>query len=97
MRDGKLARRDIRCKEALLSIDNFNRLYLEWHLAVFRERPDDVIEADEGLGTIEGSDLDEDVAGIDGDLGMLTIDDGWNWADHIVAIQNQGVDWTVAD
>lgn len=86
MRNCKLPRWDIRSKEFIFSIDDLYGLDLEWHLTVLRKGPDDVIETDKGFGSVQGCHLDEDVAGVDWDFGVLAVDDGWDWADDVIAI-----------
>ena len=78
---------DIGRKKALFTIDDFHGLNLEWHLAVLWERPDDVIEANEGFGSVEGSYLYEHISGVYRYLGVFTVDDRWDWANHIIAIE----------
>jgi hypothetical protein len=47
----------------------------EWVLAVLREHGDEDIYNNLNLCTIRCSDLNKDIAGIEGNLGMVAVDD----------------------
>ena len=78
--------RNIRGDKLLLTIDDLHRLNLELVLAVLREGPNEGIEAYVGLGSVEGSDLDEDVFGVYRYFRVLSVDDGGNRTNYFVGI-----------
>lgn len=95
--DNELPWVDIGRQESFLPVDDLHWLHLEGNLAVLREGPDDVVEANESLRPVEGGDLNKDVSGVDGDLGALAVDDGRDGADHVVGIEHKRVNWAVSN
>lgn len=76
MPQGELVGRYIRRYDFLFPSYNFDRFDRVAFFTVLREGPNDGVEADIGLGSAEGSHLDQHVLGVDGDLGEFAVDDG---------------------
>lgn len=96
---GGLAGLENRCDTAEVVVlrDNLDGLDGEGLLAVHGEHGDKHVGDDGELGHVGGGDLDEDVGGVEGDLGVLAVDDGGQRADDAVGIKDDGVHGGVAD
>ncbi|GIX61188.1 uncharacterized protein BcabD6B2_06230 [Babesia caballi] len=60
--------------------------------AVLREAVDEHVQADAALHAVSGRDLDEDVAGVEGDLGVGGVGDGRPGADPAGGVAEDGVE-----
>lgn len=49
------------------------------------------------LGLVESSDLNENVLGVQADLGMVTVDNGRQRANSLLGVVNDWVDWAVSN
>lgn len=76
---------------------NLDGLDGEGLVAVLGEHGDHDVADNVELGLIGGGDLDEDVLGVEGDLGVVAVDDGRQRADGLVGVEDDGVDGLVAD
>ena len=61
------------------------------------EHCDQCVKNNAGLGQVCGCHLKEDVLGVETDLGMFSIDDGWEGQDDIVGVINDWIDWTILE
>mmetsp|Transcript_47350 Transcript_47350/g.78863 ORF Transcript_47350/g.78863 Transcript_47350/m.78863 type:complete len:306 (+) Transcript_47350:750-1667(+) len=66
-------------------------------LAVLDKHGGDDVEDDLGLGAVGGGDLDKDVLGVEGDLGVVTVDDGWQRQDDVLAVIDDRVRRKIPD
>lgn len=71
--------------------DDLDGLNGEGLSAVLGEHGDHHVGDNVQLGDVGGGDLDEDVGGVEGDLGVVAVDDGWQRADDSVGVENEGV------
>ena len=72
-------------------------LDLEGPGAVLGEHGNDGVEDDVGLGEVGGGALDEDVLGVEGDLGLVPVDDGRQRQDGVFVVEDDGVERRVLD
>lgn len=77
--------------------DDLDRLDGELFRAILGEHGNHNVANDVELCLIRGSDLNEHVGGVEGDLGVVAIDNGREGADDLVRIKDNGIDWLVAD
>ena len=61
------------------------------------EHGDEGVQHDAGLGQVHGRHLEQDVLGVQGDLGVLSIDDGRQGQDHVIGVVDDRIDWTILD
>lgn len=97
VRKSKLSGTNVRRNESILSIDDLHWLHLEGSFAVLGKRPDQGIQANIGLRSVQSSHLNQNILCVDGNFGMFSVDDGRNRADHSLTIQNERVDRTISD
>ena len=83
--------------EVVVVRDNLDRLDSERLSAVHAEHGDEHVGDDAELGQIGGSDLNEDVGGVESDLGVLAVDDGREGAHHAVSVVDNRVYRSVTD
>lgn len=77
--------------------DDLDRLDGEGLLAVLGEHGNHDIADDIQLGLVRRRDLDENVGGIERDLGVIAVDNGRKRADDLVGIEDDGIDRLVPD
>ena len=82
---------------AVVLRDNLDGLDGEGLIAVLGEHGDHDVADNVELGLVGGGDLDEDVLGVERDLGVVAVDDGRQGADGLVGVEDDGVDGLVAD
>lgn len=83
--------------EVVVVRNDFDGLDGEGLGAVHAEHGDEHVGDDAELGQVGGGDLDEDVGGVESDLGVLAVDDGGERADYTVGVVDDGVYGGVAD
>ena len=80
-----------------IHVIDLHGLDLEGLGAVLGEHGNDGVEDDVGLGQVGGGALDEDVLGVEGDLGLVAVDDGGQGQDGVFVVEDDGVEGRVLD
>ena len=75
----------------------YHGLDCEELVAVLGEHGDQGVQHDGGFGQVGGGHLKEDVLGVEGDLGVFSVDDGRQGEHHVLAIVDDGVHGAVPD
>ena len=82
---------------SLQNIKILKSFYLERLLAILSEHGDHGIQNDLGLGQVGAGALDQDLRRVQGDLGVLPVDDRGHGEDDILGVVDDGVDGAVTD